>query len=1135
MRHGGEHTDFAHLGVVSSFSTHHGTCPPDRLAARAADLGQGILALADRDGVYGMVQHVRACRRAGIRPVLGCDLALASPGGGRVTLLARGRPGWAALCRLVTRAHAHTRTGADLPDSQRVQGAARAPALPRTAVAEDSAGVVVLLGPGSDVGEALALDRPTRARHLLARWKDAAEVAIAVADHDLPGQRRTARALLSLASQTRTLAVLTNAVRYPVAEDAEVAHVLDQARRWAPGGSRPGPATDQAYLKSGAEMLTVAERLCGGDTARARRLVAHTTALAASCTLDPVADLGMDDVHLPDVPHATDRLLRACEDGLVRLGLGRDPRARRRLSHEMGIIEGKGLSAYFLTVADAAARIRDKGIRCSIRGSGTGSLVNHLTGISAVNPLDHGLVMERFLSHSRTGLPDIDLDVESARRLEAYDAVFGGYPDGTACVSMMETYRARSALREVGAALRLPPLEVDRLAKAFPHLRAGRIREAARELPELRRYDGTGLDDPATQDLFRLAERLDGLPRHVAMHPCGLVVSDASLHDRVPVEPSLAGYPMVQLDKNGVERMGLVKLDVIGVRMQSSLAHARSEVERTTGRAPDLEALPRDETYQMIGASLTLGCFQIESPGQRELLSRLRPTGMADLIAAISLFRPGPVKGDMITPYLSARDGAPPARSLTPLLDDVLAETGGVVIWHEQIIALLHAMTSCGPDRAEAMRRRLGTVQGRADVREAFTSMAYDCGHDEETVERAWEVVASFGSFGFCKAHAAAFALPTYQSAWLKRHHPAAFYAGVLTHDPGMYPRRVLVADARRFGVPVLGVDVNRSERSWRAERTPKGRWGVRASLADVRGITGAEVDRVLAERPFLSLPDAADRAHLSREALDNLVRVGAFDALCGVDTGARGGPGGADTAPGPPDRRDLLLQVSALERSRRTRTDRGQLPLPLGGTAPARGSLPATTADERVSAELEVLGYEVERHLLDGYADFLAFLAVHHRLVRAQDLHLVPAGEEVLVAGVKVATQTPAVRSGQRIIFATVDDATGLADLTFFASVQHRCAATVFSSLLLAVRGRVRRAGSGMATLTASHAHDLADLHRVWEERGAGGLAEAMRADPPATPVGVPAGRAARHLSPGPVPGTVRRLWHASPGSSGR
>ena len=1146
MRHGSEHTDFAHLGVVSSFSTHHGTCPPDRLAARAADLGQGILALTDRDGVYGMVEHVRACQSAGIRPVLGCDLALASPDGGRVTLLARGRLGWATLCRLVTRAHAHTRA-APAPGhtgSLRVQGATGSPALPHAAVAEGSSGVVVLLGPGSDVGEAVARDRPTHARRLLARWKDAAEVAIAVADHDLPGQRRTARALLSLAAETRTLAVLTNAVRYPVAEDAEVAHVLDQARRWAPGGSRPGPATDQAYLKSGAEMLAVAERLCGGDAARARRLIAHTTALAASCTLDPDADLGMDDIHLPDVPHATDRLLRACEDGLIRVGLGHDPRALRRLSHEMEIIEGKRLSAYFLTVADAAARIRDKGIRCSIRGSGTGSLVNHLIGISAVNPLDHGLVMERFLSQSRSGLPDIDLDVESARRLEAYDAVFGGYPDGTACVSMMETYRARSALRDVGAALRLPPLEVDRLAKAFPHLRAGRIREAARELPELRRYDGAGLDDPATQDLFRLAERLDGLPRHVAMHPCGLVVSDASLRDRVPVEPSLAGYPMVQLDKNDVEPMGLIKLDVIGVRMQSSLAHARAEVERTTGRAPDLEALPRDEaTYQMIGASLTLGCFQIESPGQRELLSRLRPTGMADLIADISLFRPGPVKGDMITPYLSARDGAPPALSLTPLLDDVLSETGGVVIWHEQIIALLHAMTSCGPDRAEAMRRRLGTVQGLADVREAFTSMAYDCGHDEETVERAWEIVASFGSFGFCKAHAAAFALPTYQSAWLKRHHPAAFYAGILTHDPGMYPRRVLVADARRFGVPVLGVDVNRSERSWRAERTPEGRWGVRASLADVRGITGAEVDRVLAERPFLSLPDAADRAHLSREALDSLVRVGAFDALCGVGSGAEGGPDGGGAVPGRhgtgteagPDRRDLLLQVSALERSRRTRTDRGQLPLPLDGTAPVRGSLPATTADERVSAELELLGYEVERHLLDGYADFLAFLAVHHRLVRAQDLHLVPAGEEVLVAGVKVATQTPAVRSGQRIIFATVDDATGLADLTFFSSVQHRCAATVFSSLLLAVRGRVRRAGSGMATLTASHAHDLADLHRVWEERGAAGLAEALRADPPATPARAPEGRAAWRSSPGPVPEAVRRLWHASPGSSGR
>ncbi|GAB3697005.1 DNA polymerase III subunit alpha [Nocardiopsis oceani] len=1142
----GEHTDFVHLNSVSSFSTRHGTHPPAALVERAAELGQEILALTDRDGVYGVVDHVRACQRTGVRPVLGCDLALVpaepaptsgpSSPTGRVTVLARGSQGWASLCRLVTRAHTPR---PEAPET---------PALTLEDVAAGAAGVVVLLGPRSDVGRAIAAERPGHARRLLDHWRATCEIAVEVFDHGLPEQRRTARGLLTLAAETHTLAVLTNAARYPKAEDAEVAHILDEARRRTVRGAPTGPAGDRAYLTGGAEMLAVAERLCGGDTGRARRMIAHTNALAASCALDPGADLGMDRVHLPDVPNASEGLLRACEDGLHRLGLERDPRARSRLAHELDIIERKRLSAYFLTVTDAATRIRDKGIRCSIRGSGTGSLVNHLVGISEVNPLDHGLLMERFLSQSRTGLPDIDLDVESARRLEAYEAVFGGYPDGTACVSMMETYRARSAIRDVGSALRIPPAEIDRLAKAFPHVRAGRIRDAARELPELRGYEGSGLDGPATRELFRLAERLDGLPRHTAMHPCGLVVSDSTLRDRIPLEPALSGHPMVQLDKESVEPMGFIKLDVIGVRMQSAMAHTRDEIERTGDESLDLAEVPADDaaTYAMIAASDTLGCFQIESPGQRELVSRLRPRDLADLTADISLFRPGPVAGDMITPYLAARSGEP-VETPTPVVSDILTETGGVVIWHEQVIALFHAMTACGLDRAEVMRRQLATERGLAEARQDFTTMALDCGHSRETVDLVWELVSSFGAFGFCRAHAVAFAVPAYQSAWLKRHHPAAFYAGILTHDPGMYPRRVLVADARRHGVPLLGVDVNRSGSSWRVERVDDGHWGVRASLSDVRGITSAEVERLLAERPFTSLTDTARRARPSRDVLDHLVRVGAFDALHGVGTG-----------PGAPDRRDLLLQASAWNRAHRggrgggdgDRTAPGQLPLAVEGATPAQGSLPPTTAAERVADELEVLGYETSRHLIDGHEELLAALAAGHRLVRARDLNRVTEGREVLVAGVKVATQTPAVRSGQRIVFATLDDGTGLVDLALFESAQGRAAAPLFGSWLMAVRGRVRRAkGSGLATLTVEDVHDLQVLDRAWTEEGREGLAAALRPNPEAPrrdgrgdggrSVG---GRPVRYangarLSPyadlrsDPAP---RALWHASPGSSG-
>ncbi|MBB6171764.1 error-prone DNA polymerase [Nocardiopsis mwathae] len=1252
---------FTHLNVASSASMRYGTAHPPALAERAAELGMDMLALTDRDGVYGAVKHVRACEQAGIRPILGADLAVAAPDGGRITALARGKRGWASLCRLITAAHA--------------TGTRGVPSVTPDSVAEHADGLVILLGPGSDVGLAAADHHLQRARRLLDRWRAIADVAIELVDHYGPGRHRQATALLRLATETRTLAVLTNAARYPRAADAEVAHVLDEVHRRRPGvGGTPVPAVSQAYLKSGEEMAAVAERLCGPDRTAARRLLAHTRALASSCALDPAADLGLGRPHLPEFPDARDRLWRACGEGLTRLGLHRDQRARSRLARELEIIEGKGFSSYFLTVADIADRIRARGIRCSIRGSGAGSLVNHLIGISAVDPLAHGLLMERFLTESRSGLPDIDLDVESARRLEAYDAIFDAYPDA-ACVSMMETYRARSAIRDVGAVMGVPPHEVDRLAKMFPHIRARQIRAACDDLPELR---AGGLDGPSASVLFQMAERLDGLPRHTALHPCGIVISDSSLRDRTPLEPGAIGYEMTQFDKNDVEEMGLIKLDVIGVRMQSAMTHALSEVRRTEGKKVDIDASAtqraeastpvaggpsvsavqrvrsasagggtdasatqraeastpvaggpsvsavqrvrsasagggtdasatqraeastpvaggpsvsavqrvrsasagggtdasatqraeastpvaggpsvsavqraggtgiRDDdlvtiiaddpaTYAMIRDSRTLGCFQIESPGQRELVSRLRPAGLGDLIVDISLFRPGPVNSDMITPYIAVRNGEQPPEFPSPALSDVLTETGGVVIFHEQVINVLHAMTGCGLDQAEAMRRRLGTDEGKEKVREIFTGLARDCGHPEDVVERVWEIIAAFGAFGFCKAHAAAFALPTYQSAWLKRYYPAAFYAGVLTHEPGMYPRRAILDDARRFGVPILGVDVNASDREWRMERTDGGVWGIRAALADVKGITDAEVEAITAGRPYFSLPDFANRARPARDVLDRLVRVGAFDALYHI---------GAD--PTAPSRRDLLLQAGAVERAGRRALGGGQLPIGLVEETSA-GELPEMTMAEEVQTELEVLGYDASRHLLGCYAELIAELVSHHGAVLARDLHRARPGEDVLVLGVKVATQTPAVRSGQRIIFTTLDDATGLVDLTFFESVQDRCAATVFGSWLLAVRGRIRRVGgSGLPTINATHAYDLDELSQAWTDGGRESLHAHLGAAAPSSPLTGVGGRRIRYangyelstyadISPAGADSAPRKLWHASPGSSGR
>jgi error-prone DNA polymerase len=1020
-------TGFVHLNVASWYSPRYGTASPAALAEAAMERGMAGLALTDRDGLYGAFKHAHACVAAGIAPILGANLAV-NPGRGkntRVTVLAQGKHGWAALCRLLSAGASPLSAGA-------------------------GAGLIVLLGPDSDVGLAVAARRHEEARVALGRWRDSAETVVEITDHRGPGDTRRARAMLRLARETRTPAVLTNAVRYLDPGDSPAAQVLDAIGRNVPLGTPGLPVHNgQAYLASPAEMRAVASRIASRHDAD--KLLRDTEEIASRCLLDPKRDLGIGVRHLPetegDLRHITEQALATYR--------GSKSRARRRLDHELDIITTTRMAPYFLTVADVARRIRNRGIRVAIRGSGAGCLVNHLLGISAIDPLEHGLLMERFLSHTRETMPDIDLDVESARRIEAYRIILGAYgEDSCATVAMMETYRARSAIRDVAAAFGLPPAEIDTIAKAFPHIRAAHIGAALAELPELRDANLTSRHLTA---VFRIAERLDGLPRHVAMHPCGVLLSDQTLRDRTPVtRSSVDDLPLSQLDKDDAEIAGVIKLDVLGVRMQSAMAYALTQIP---GVPVDLDTIREDDepTFELIRQARTVGCFQIESPGQRELVTRVAPRTIGDLITEISLFRPGPVNSDMITPYLGTRHGRQPASYPHEDLYQALRETGGVVIFHEQVMAVIDTMTGCGLAEADRIRR------GLPDGADAFLEAARRNGYDEPTARRVWEVLAAFGSFGFCKAHAAAFALPVYQSAWLKRHHPAAFYAGVLTHDPGMYPKRVIVQDARLAGIAVLGPDVSASASGWIITNggvTP----GLRVSLREVKGISGAEVTRIVAGQPYRSLRDFWERARVSRPVAERLILVGAFDSQYAG-----------------PTRRDLLARLGVLGKPGRHTlpfNDGPMLDMPGDGFADLipSGQLRELDPAERMTAELDILGFELGGHVLDRYADLLGDLGV----VRSDHLRHCQHGSEVLVAGVKVSIQTPAVRSGQRIVFASLDDAVGLVDLAFFESVQDRCAATLFGSGLLLVRGRVRRIGDGAATIGALDCWDLTEVEKT-------------------------------------------------------
>jgi error-prone DNA polymerase len=1173
---------FVHLRVASGYSLQYGASHPSALVARAAQLGFDTLGLTDRDGLYGAVRFAKACLGGGIAPVLGVDLAVpadVTPGprrgrtpvrGGqlrdarhpRVVVTARSKEGWARLCRLVSAVHLTGERGVPVATVDQIAQAA------------STGDLVVQLGADSTLGLSAAAGRADDARVELARWRgllppDA--LVVAPTCHDVPdgvGSELQAARLVALADDAGVPVVLTNAVRMAERRQAMTTDVLDAARRLVPLDARNVDRRNaEGYLKGTEAMSEVAERVAaragrgggGGD-----RLLGRTRDLGLECALDPRADIGLGEIHLPELDvlgvaggqvEAVRALRQRCEAGMGALYPGADATITGRLDEELAVIEHLGFASYFLTVGDVVGIVRRLGIRCAARGSGAGSIVNYLLGISGVDPVRYNLILERFLSPLRQALPDIDLDVESARRTEVYDAIlatFGG--ERVACVAMLDTYRVRHAVRDVGAALSLPPAEVDAIAKTFPHIRARDARAALRDLPELR---AAGLGEHRLNVLFDLVESLDGLPRHVALHPCGVLLSDATLLDRTPVEASFGGYPMSQFDKDDVEDIGLLKLDVLGIRMQSSFAHALEQIERTESERVDLDALaPFDDpaTYDLISKAATLGCFQIESPGQRELVAKFSPETFDDIIIDISLFRPGPVKSDMITPFLEARQGWKEPVYPHPDVEPVLSETCGVVVFHEQIIKLISVATGCSLAQGDEARRALGDQEGQETVRRWFVPQALRHGYSPELVERLWEILASFASFGFCKAHAAAFALPTYQSAWLKAHYPAHFLAGVLTHDPGMYPKRLLLDEARRLGVAILGLDVNASEGGYRVERLgegdalvevaapstppsrrretppladmrglearlgpgaglPDGRpWGIWMSLADVAGISDAEVSRIVAGRPYSSLTDFWNRAGVAQPVVERLILAGGFDRVYGIGRSLPVGDRGRVT------RRDLLLSLADLGRmarvdARATRArgvraavrtprlvsddprDRAKLQSqatasagtpevqqPLDFTAgavdvPASG-LPEMTDAERVTAELGILGIDVSDHVVARHRRLFAALGV----TPAADLLSHGSGAELLVAGVKVATQTPGVRSGRRVIFLTLDDTTGLSDATFFEDVQGPYAATVFASWLLVVRGVMRRTGPRGRSLRATAAWDLTVLQAAWD-----------------------------------------------------
>jgi error-prone DNA polymerase len=1062
--------EYIELHCHSYYSLLDGASSPEALVERAAALGYPALALTDHDGLYGVVRFWRVARERGLKPIVGAEVSVETPlaragplraagpgpapgepasrGADHLLLLALNRRGYANLSRLISRAHLSL-PGKAKADRAGPPAAAGSPTLSLEDLSAHAAGLVCLSG----------CRRGTVPRALLAgNVADARRTAgllgeifrgrfwLEVQQHYLPDDIRLVAGLATLARELGIGLVATNDVHYATREGQPLHDVLTCIRNHAtlPQALAAGLLypNSERFLKPPREMVALFS-----DVPHATR---NTLAIAEQCEVS----LDFSGQRLPAFPvpvgHTPASYLRClCDAGLERKF---DPilaRARAQMDHELAVIDGMGLAGYFLVVWDIVRFAREGGIRCQGRGSAANSLVAYLLDITPVDPLRYNLLFERFLSGATHTMPDIDVDFAADRREDVIQYVYERYgEEHVAMVCNVVTYRARLARREAAKALAFPPDVLDRL----PHSDSSNP-----ECPDL----GTRDPDLPWQLLSNLVQQMQGVPRHLSIHVGGMLITAAPLVEVVPLErAAMPGRVVVQWDKDSVEDAGLIKIDLLSLRTLSAVEEARRHVAELRGIELDLDRLPMNDpaVYSMLQRADTVGCFQVESRAQAQMLPRLLPTRFEDIVVGVALIRPGPLQGGMVHPYLRRRQaarqglspsaaGAEPVIYAHPSLEPILAETLGVIIFQEQVIRVAMAIAGLSPAEADGLRRALGrshSEQALAALQERFLAGALANGVARAAAEEIWQQIQGFAGFGFCKSHAAAFALVSYQTLYLKAHFPVEFFCALLNHQPmGFYPVEVLVGDAQRHGVPILHPDVNLSQVDCTLE--PSASSGERASappgpsirlgLRYVRGLGEAWQVRLVERRetaPFRDLGDLCRRTRLPRAVIENLIRAGAMGGL--------GRP-----------RRDLLWQLGGLVYP----VEGLDVEMPLEAV-----DLPNLGRAERLSWEYELLGLAPGDQVMALYREVLQA----HGVLTSRDLQARSDGEWVRVAGWAVVRQRPPTAKGH--LFVTLEDEEGLMNLIVRPHVYERYRDPLRNAPLLWVEGRLQRQGAALSIL---------------------------------------------------------------------
>jgi error-prone DNA polymerase len=1043
---------YIELHCHSAYSFLDGASHPEELAARAAELGYEALALTDHDGVYGSLEFAHAAKFAGIRPITGAEVAL--EGGAHLTLLCESGKGYANLCRILTAAHAGTR-----PEGKEHR-VLLPPAVPLETVAELNDGLVCLSGCARD---GFALRDPRGAARLAAAFgRERFYVEL-----QRPYERGDARRHIALRDLAEHLGVETvatgnvhaHAPRRTLLQDTLVAI---RCRTSLDGCERERRGNREAVLRSPAEMV---ERFAGIDCAAAVR----TGALAERLAFDLTEELGY---RYPDFSDRADPAIRQLTAICDQAFGERYPasnrllqaEARARLDSELALIGRLGLAGFFLLhhevlelARECALEVRGRDSPRMFlppgrgRGSSVGSIVCYLTGLSHVDPVENDLSLGRFINHELTSVPDIDLDFPRDIREKLIVRVTERYgQEHAALVASFATYRSRGAIRDVGKALGLPHAELERLARVTDGWNAHGVAEEVGQLPDAEQK----LLSKRWRAFQFLTGEIAGLPRHVSQHPGGMVISSRPLVELVPVQPAaMAGRQLCQWDKDSCSDAGFLKIDLLGLGMLSCIEECVDRIARLHGAPIDLSRIPLDdeEVFAEIQAADTVGVFQIESRAQMQSLLRTKPETIDDLTIQVALVRPGPIQGKAVHPYIEHRRRLREDPSFVhpvqhELLREPLSSTLGVVVFQDQVLDVAIALAGFTIGEAEGLRRAMSrkrSLEALEAHRERFVEGAAGKGVDEKTANEVYDTLVGFSGFGFPKAHAAAFGLLAYQSAWLRHHYPAEFLCGLLNEQPmGFYPPASLVRDAQRRGVEIRPPDINLSQARCSLEPcvdSPQAlSHAVRVGLAYVSSVGKDDAKALQSEReangPYRDVGDLARRAPVSGDALEALVRGGACDGFG-------------------PRRRDLLWELGLATRPRSVEGTRGeakQLPLPLDPTAETP-DLPDLTRWERMLADYRETGLSVGTHPL-------ALLRPHlpPATLSSPELHEARHGSTVAFAGMAIARQRPATAKG--IVFMLLEDEHGQVNLIVPKDVYERHRGIVRAEPIVLVRGRYER-----------------------------------------------------------------------------